>query len=493
MKIKLFALVAFICFAIEANSQTKITAVNTTATPAPSSFSYSNGSQTYHWGLAPNNTRAIVDGFVAGGNSYDYAVGITGTLKLRRVNNASISGNYTLVWSEAVTSGSTYNLFSEYQNDMEPFFNNRIYNRGTDNFFDNTSVNSNNIERMDWIVSAGYATAKPDKVGFAVFERGASGAHDAFCIAAITSLDGLGNPASYGNIVRISAANYGDPGPNVSYRILKAQYPGNLLDAGSGVQNRGGVLISLQNLGIAANQTIYGYSLLAADLPVSATPANLVDYTNATYFPINTSNSGGIDYIAVTGIFTETSVTPTSFVDFSAIEQHRTVKLTWKVANETSVDRYEVERSNNGIDFTSIAQQKNTNNTTGTNSYTYTDNIPGLISIVYYRIKQYDHDGAAFYSKILPIKLNGNGSEVLVYPNPARDNLYLNIDSDAAGFAAVSVWNASGAQVLSQQFSIVGGSNILTVGGIEKLSSGIYQVHVKLPGGKVFTQPVLKQ
>lgn len=494
MKAKLTIVVLLALFNIDAYSQIAITSVSTTSSPAPSSFTYTNGGTTYNWGLAPNNNRALLDRFVAGGDSYTYASMLVGTVKLRRVNNAKITGNFTLVWSESVSTASVHNLFSEYQNDMEPFFNNRVYNRGTDNVFDNTSTNCNNIERLDWIYSTGYATAYPDKVGFAVFERGDMGAHDAFCIAAITSLDGLGNPATYSNIVRVTATNYGDPGPNVTYRILKAQNPSNLLDAANGTQNRGGVLISLQNLGIAASQTIYGYSLFANDLPVSATPANLVDYTNSTYFPTNTGASGGLDILAITGISEELSIAPTHFISFTAVENQNKVLLNWKVENETSVDRYEVERSTDGLHFSTIGQQNNTGNSTGSNTYTYSDiAITASSPVLYYRIKQIDRDGSSLYSKTLSIRRNHISSGIVLYPNPVYDNLNINVQSDNTASVHVTIWNISQRKVISQFSNLSNGMNSISINGLEKLPSGIYQLHITWPDGKLITRPFLKQ
>lgn len=488
-----FTILALCLFSIKAISQTSITAVNTSTSAAPSSFSYSNAGVTYNWGLAPNNTMVSVDGFTAGGVGYTYASFLTGNVRLRRVNNAGTTGNFTLVWAEVVNAGTTYNMLPEYQNDMESFFNNRTYNKGTDNFFDNTSSNSNNIERMDWILTGGYSTSSPGQVGFAVFERGAVAAHDPFCIAAITSLDGLGNPSSYSNIVRVTAANYGDPGPNVTYRILKAQNPSNLLDAGTGTQSRGGVIISLQDLGITSGQTIYGYSLFSNDLPVGATPANLVDFTDTTYFPINTGNPGGIDLIAVTGIYIANSILPTRFLSFNAVEIQDKVQLKWNVENESSVDRYVVERSDDGRTYSIIGQIRSTSNSTGANAYSFTDNVASVFpNQLYYRIKQYDHDGSYYFSKTIAVRRNNKTSEVIMYPNPVKEDLFVNITSAANEQVKVFVINSGGSQVISQQINLFNGNNSFAINGIGMLPTGVYHLSIIWPAGRTITQQFLK-
>jgi hypothetical protein len=485
----IFTLISIIAF-----SQTPITAVNTTTSAAASNFTYSNAGFTYNWGLAPNNTEVFVNGFTAGGVNYTYASTLTGNVRLRRVDNAGTSGNFSLVWAEVVNSGSTYNMFPAYQNDMEQFFNNRIYNKGSDNFFDNTSSNSNNIERMDWILNSSYSTTNPAQVGFAVFERGAAGAHDPFCIAAITSLDGMGNPATYGNIVRVSSTNYGDPGPNVTYRILKAPVPSNLLDAGTGTQTRGGVIISLQNLGIASGQTIYGYSLFSSDLPVSATPADLVDYTNTTFFPTNTGNPGGIDLVAVTGIYIDNTILPVTFTNFSAVDYQNTVILRWDVENEISVDRYDIERSTNGSVFTKIGSVQSTTNTLNTKTYTFTDNTTtSFDKILYYRIKQYDIDGKHLFSKIATIKRNKSKTRFTLFPNPVVSTLSANIKSLSNQNVVWQILDLKGSRLLAGKTNLQIGNNAVNITEVDKLHKGAYTIKIVFENGEILSEKFIKQ
>ncbi|MEO6455465.1 MAG: hypothetical protein ABIN97_15405 [Ginsengibacter sp.] len=312
MKFNLTLLSLFFAFSV--TSQTPITAVDTTSSVASYDSTYTGGANTYNWGVSPYNTVLYLDGFSAGGKSYIYSTAITGNVKLRRVNNANISGNYTIEWAEAVTVGAnTFNLFPEYQSHLDTFLTNHVYNKGTDNLFDNITTNRNNIERLDWLATSAYSTPTPVSSGFAVFDKGNPGTHDPFCIAAITSVDVAGDPLTYGPIVRVGREDYGDPGPFLTYRVLKATYPSKLLITGASIsQNRGGVFISLKDLGVTANTPIYGYSLFSNDLPGTATSADLLDVTNSTFFPLGTGAQGGLDLIAITGLNTDNSVLPVS-------------------------------------------------------------------------------------------------------------------------------------------------------------------------------------
>jgi Secretion system C-terminal sorting domain len=479
LKRNAFLVSSLLLAAINLRAQTAITAVTTSNTVASSSQSYVVGTNTYNWGLAPNNNVVLVDGFIAGGVPYTYASFLTGTVKLRRVNNANISGNFTLIWAEATTSGNIFNMLPDYQTDMEPFFNNRVYNKGTDNFFDNTSGNSNNIERLDWIVSAGFNVTAPAKLGFAVFERGAVGAHDPFCIAAITSLDGMGNPASYGPIVRVASASYGEPGPAVTYRILKAAQPGNLADAGTASQNRGGVIVSLQNLGIATGTTVYGYSLFANDLPGAATPADLVNVNNATFFPTNTGNPGGIDLIAVTGIYIETAFLPVRFTNLTAAERNGFIQINWVVEGEDlNTQHYIVER-NNGGSFEAIAQIAAKPAPGGKNNYTLTDSSGTLSgSKLQYRIRQVDADGRYFFSPVVNVSRKKSLFDAQVYPNPVGNTIHLQVAASTAERTQILITDMVGRIVYSNTVNVITGSQILPI-DVTLLPVGRYNLVVQ--------------
>jgi hypothetical protein len=484
-----------LCFSLLlTTAQTPITAVNTNSVSSPTSYTYTSGGNTYKWAVDPYNATVYLNGFTAGSVNYSVVPSLSGSVQLRRTDNAGTTGNFTLVWSQGNLVGQQINLFTSYENNMENLMNNRIYNQGADNFFDNVAPNSNNIERLDYLLAAGFSTPVPDKYGIPVFDRGDVGGHDPFVIAAITAVDAFGNPSGYGNILRVTNAGYGDPGPNIAFRILKAQYPDDLIEVGSNTQSRGGTFISLQALGVAANQTIYGYSILANDLPGSATSANLVDWTNTTYFPTNTGFSGGIDMAAVVGLFVDNVVLPTRFTIFNANNNNAAVNLQWSVENDNTVDHYEIERSEDGIDFTKIQSVPGSGSSAGNRSYQLTDNITDVTAeIIFYRIKMYDKDGSFTYSKIVSVKVTGFNSAFRMYPNPVKNNLFLNIRHNANSKVRISIINTEGQKVLRQNQNIVNGNNSLSLDGVERLSKGTYILNINIEGGKRIVRRFQKQ
>ncbi|MBL0355993.1 MAG: T9SS type A sorting domain-containing protein [Chitinophagaceae bacterium] len=321
-----FVLTAFaLCLFGSSNAQTAIVNVNTsfissvqtknyTAAGANgSSFSSANYQYTFGASTQATNHLKKLNSFIIGSEVYTYADNASSVVKIRRVNNTVVAGTRTLLWVEksANATNSKIAVVNEYNDNMESVFDGNSLNQGTDNLFANQgdgNGNNNNIERLDVIFTGGVISTINSKVGFALFERGDDNAHDPFVIAPITAIDVNGNPTAYGNILRVNTASFGNlPSSSTNYYIVRKDTAteASLKMSTSGTQKIGGVFISLNDLGVAANVKIYGYSVIGYDLPSNATSLNLVDYTNTAYFPRNTSSAtmqGGIDLIALTGV-----------------------------------------------------------------------------------------------------------------------------------------------------------------------------------------------
>jgi Secretion system C-terminal sorting domain len=174
---------------------------------------------------------------------------------------------------------------------------------------------------------------------------------------------------------------------------------------------------------------------------------------------------------------------PVKFNGFTAIKKDNDGLLTWSVENESPVtDRYEIERSFNGVDFTKFATVAPKNNGLGSNVYNLTDaNLSSLrtsSNIIYYRIKQTDKDGQFVYSEIRSIRLNGKNFSAGVYPNPVKDVAVLSIDLLENEPVSVMIIDAAGKQVQQIQIQGVKGLNVKKV-NMGSFASGTYQFKVK--------------
>lgn len=108
---------------------------------------------------------------------------------------------------------------------------------------------------------------------------------------------------------------------------------------------------------------------------------------------------------------------PVSLLSFKGQEEKGTVQLQWSTATELNNDFFTLERSSNGLQFTTLGTVKGVGNAVSTQYYTYTDESP-LKGLSYYRLKQTDIDGQTTYYNIISVYVPTTESTFVVYPNP---------------------------------------------------------------------------
>jgi hypothetical protein len=223
------------------------------------------------------------------------------------VRRNAVNNNQSSVWY--TSSGVGTNLSGIHQNAYGPLLTSNNIFAGSDNTFANGTVNTTgNIERLDFTWNSGLTVS--NSLAFAVFDRGAVGVHDSFAIAAVTAIDASGNPTAYGSLLGVAAGWGGATNPiaDFNYRLFRYNN-GDILTASTantevGTQGIGGIVITPTDLGLTVGTTIYGYSLMAMDV-TATTSAQLLDWTNGTFYPTTTDGTtggGGIDLAALNGM-----------------------------------------------------------------------------------------------------------------------------------------------------------------------------------------------
>ena len=179
-------------------------------------------------------------------------------------------------------------------------------------------------------------------------------------------------------------------------------------------------------------------------------------------------------------------VLPLEFISFSAQKcNNNQVCLNWKTANEQNVSHFEIERSIEGINFTTTVI-KNANNQTE-NTYTVKDDISALLHSkkIYYRIKQVDNDGRNKLSNINLVLLDNKG--LMVYPTLVTNSFF--IQNDANAKMQLRLLGADGKLIIQQ--IINPGTNVVST---EMLPSGIYYYNVASDNGiEISAGKILKQ
>ncbi|HEX4851818.1 MAG TPA: T9SS type A sorting domain-containing protein [Puia sp.] len=138
---------------------------------------------------------------------------------------------------------------------------------------------------------------------------------------------------------------------------------------------------------------------------------------------------------------------PLSLLAFTAQLDYTNVDLNWATAMETNSSHYTIQRSFDGSNFDDKAIVMAEGNSDAEKDYAYQDNIRTISSgMIYYRLKMVDMDSRFRYSPVVAVRLGDeNLMNVLVYPNPAADELRVTIPAFWQNkMVAYHMYNSSG-------------------------------------------------
>jgi hypothetical protein len=167
---------------------------------------------------------------------------------------------------------------------------------------------------------------------------------------------------------------------------------------------------------------------------------------------------------------------PVTFNDFNVKVNGQSNVLTWKTSQETNLNYFEIERSDNGTDFSKIGKVKAAGNSNSTIEYRYNDENPSG-GINYYRLKIVDIGNTARLSEIKSVR--NSFSNFTIYPNPASSQLITEITAIKEDNAELSISDLQGRKVYSAQIKILQGINKIPI-DVSKYSQGTYYLRFKL-------------
>lgn len=180
---------------------------------------------------------------------------------------------------------------------------------------------------------------------------------------------------------------------------------------------------------------------------------------------------------------------PVKLNSFSAIIQNKNTLLQWQTSDEQNVAKFNLQRSLDGISFTTIGTVNSTGNSTITKNYSYTDYSLNSITskAIYYRLQIVDIDTKTTYSKIEIVKAL-TSLVIQVSPNPASDNIMV---SSINNTKMLSVVNIKG-QIL-KTISLNGSFNQIKI-DVKELPAGIYFIKAKAVGeNQEWTKQFIKE
>lgn len=168
------------------------------------------------------------------------------------------------------------------------------------------------------------------------------------------------------------------------------------------------------------------------------------------------------------------SVLPVELISFGAKVVDRGIQLDWATASELNNERFEIQRSADGISFESIGTIQGHGTTNEKVDYSFRDTNPTQ-GANYYRLMQIDFDGEYEYSETA-LAFFESQDEMIVFPNPVKDriNIYLGSQFSRTEIS-ISIVDISGRKVWAK--SMLAPESKVEI-NLDYLKQGFYTVEV---------------
>ncbi|MEM7103658.1 MAG: T9SS type A sorting domain-containing protein [Bacteroidota bacterium] len=162
---------------------------------------------------------------------------------------------------------------------------------------------------------------------------------------------------------------------------------------------------------------------------------------------------------------------PIELISFTGNAERTGNLLEWSTAVEINTGNYEIQRSEDGINFETIGTLPAAGNSETTLNYEFVDLNP--LERSYYRLAVVDISGEINYTNIIVIDRSPRDSGMSIVPNPSTGQITIDLISDIETTQTFKIYTATGKQVFEKSVEAVPGLNQYEF-DLNNLSSGMY-------------------
>jgi hypothetical protein len=201
-------------------------------------------------------------------------------------------------------------------------------------------------------------------------------------------------------------------------------------------------------------------------------PATVRDYTENSF---EISGENGFSLFAA---YDANTVLPVSLLYFNTEKNINNVVINWKASSEINHSKYEVERSYNGMNFTSIQTILPADN----KQYSAEDHdiLVKQAGKIYYRLKMISKMGVITYSAISVVD-NSNAKVAAVKitsENPFTDHIDIQFNNTKTTDTQIRLYSQEGKLVASRSLKIPQGNSLVRLTDLQKLTPSTYLLKV---------------
>ena len=205
---------------------------------------------------------------------------------------------------------------------------------------------------------------------------------------------------------------------------------------------------------------------------------------NANVLLVVKSSAGCLDHIR---FLANAPLLSARLESFSGNRSENTVMLNWTVLCNEWADRYTIEKSENGKDFTAIATIISSNKI-GSEVYGLVDQIANG-KTAYYRLKTTGKSQAVEYSRILVFSTaDANDTKLSIINNPVNDKLTLKFNSTSSQQVSLAIYDMTGRKLMEKTIMSYNGSNVTSMNLPVSMKSGMYVAELRSAGQRLNSQ-----
>lgn len=232
-----------------------------------------------------------------------------------------------------------------------------------------------------------------------------------------------------------------------------------------------------------ATDISYSFSIPLSDIPMGA---------DTLFVRVQDSSENKWSLTALKDTKDTSTVLPVTLLNFTVVKQDAEAQLSWQTANEINTAYFNVQRSMDGRNFTTVGKLMAKGSSKINNDYAFADDVSQLMAgNIYYRLQMADKDEKITYSSIKVINISST-LRIVVIPNPVVNyNANFNIYSPVNVKLQLAIYNELGNTIYNEQFDMPAGSLNKTI-NLSSVAAGNYFVSIS-NGTSIQTAKFIKQ
>ena len=216
--------------------------------------------------------------------------------------------------------------------------------------------------------------------------------------------------------------------------------------------------------------------------PNEETTANIARIgCNDTYswlIQLTVTDDAGLSTLAESRIYPNcNNALPLILHKFSVTQKASVNLVKWTTELESNIEYFEVERSENGINFYPINRQ-DARNIAGASHYSYNDgNFAAGYN--YYRLKMVEHGSIIRYSVVVRTLTEDENLKLKIVPNPVVGNFSVMYKSSQDDMVTIQIRDIAGRLLHTLKESVSRGQNVIYLQNLPNWPSGVYFLSIQ--------------